>query len=327
MDVIQSAADEWKGSVLNMNEKLLEQANLAVAKNESVRRRSFFGKIGTLGLGTAAAAALITSARADPKDQDNLSGDTAQQIFTAALIAEDLATTFYYNVLVGPVIMDPNLAGTGGSATVTAMDGNDGNVQYLRAALAEEIIHANLLRSLIGGSAASGDPVQTFYLPADAFTTLSTFLTVLNALESAFIGAYLNASLEFAQMAADSVNPPARRQVDNTGKPYTSAQLEYFAEVAASIMGVESEHRVLGRVIGGMEPANNLNYEQTDGLTSVYNGATSAVAALTPFLAPGNGLSPYALSPALAGAPAIIVPTMGTIPPFQSAPPTKGNGH
>ncbi len=312
-----------------MNDKLLilEPANLEATKKESVRRRSFFHKIGALGLGTAAAAALVTSARADPKDVDNQSGDTAQQIFTAALIAEDLATTFYYNVLMGTLIMDPQLAGTGGTATVTAADGNDGNVQYLRAALAEEIIHANLLRSLIGGSAPSGDPVQTFYLPADAFATLSTFLTVLNALESAFIGAYLNASLEFAQMAADTVNPPFRRQLDSTGGSYTSAQLEYFAEVAASIMGVESEHRVLGRVIGGMDPANNLNYEQTAGLTSVYNGASSAVAALTPFITGGPGLSPYALAPALAGAPAIIVPTMGTVPPFQTPPPTKGKGH
>ncbi len=44
--------------------------------------------------------------------------DTANQIFQAAVIAEDLATTFYYNGLVGTVIMDPALAGPGGTATV-----------------------------------------------------------------------------------------------------------------------------------------------------------------------------------------------------------------
>jgi hypothetical protein len=174
------------------------------------------------------------------------------------------------------------------------------------------------LRALIGGSDAAHDPYQTFYLPAGAFTTLSTFLAVLDALENAFIGAYLNATLEFAQMAADSVNPPAHRQLDSTGKPYTSTQLEYFAEVAASIMGVESEHRVLGRVIGNENPANNLNFEQTDGLGSVYNGGTSAVVALSPFLAPGAGLSPYSLMTALGGASPIVVPTTGGIPP---APP------
>ena len=31
-------------------------------------------------------------------------------IFTAALIAEDLATTFYYQGLVGEVLQDPRLA-------------------------------------------------------------------------------------------------------------------------------------------------------------------------------------------------------------------------
>ena len=305
---------------------MLEKSGLALPRKQRVGRRSFFTKMGAFGLGTAAVT-LATSAEADPPGFDNTSGDTAQEIFTAALIAEDLATTFYYNVLKGPVIMNMNLAGTGGSATMTAGDGNDGNVQYLRAALAEEINHANLLRSLVGGTAASGDPVQTFYLPAAAFSDFGTFLNVLNALESAFIGAYLNASLEFAQMAADTVNPPTRKQFDSTGKPYTSVQLEYFAEVAASIMGIESEHRVLGRVIGNMNPANNLNYESTDSLTSVYNGGNSAVAALTPFLGPGAGLSPYMLAPALAGAPAIIVATTGGIPPFSAAAPSNGHGH
>ncbi len=33
------------------------------------------------------------------------------------MIAEDLATTFYYNGLVGPVITDAALAGPDGSAT------------------------------------------------------------------------------------------------------------------------------------------------------------------------------------------------------------------
>jgi hypothetical protein len=265
-------------------------------------RRSFVTRAGLIGLSASAAAFLPgTPVRAQSDDRDNLSGDTAQEIFTAALIAEDLATTFYYNGLIGPVIMDPNLAGPGGSATNVTAAGNFGNVDYFRAALTEEITHANLLRSLIGKTSSTTDPVQTFYLPTGTFDTLTEFLAVLNALESAFIGAYLNATLEFAQMASDAKgfgNP----QRDATGKPYTSRELEYFAEVAASIMGVEAEHRVLGRVVGNSNPANNLNYEQTDGLTSVYNGKNSAVAALTPFLGPGNGLTAYSLPIALANA-------------------------
>ncbi|HWC95950.1 MAG TPA: hypothetical protein VG456_04355 [Candidatus Sulfopaludibacter sp.] len=65
---------------------------------------------------------------------------------------------------------------------MTASNGNEGNVQYLRAALSEEIVHANLLRALTGGASPAGDPVQTFYLPAAAFSNLGTFLAVLNAL-------------------------------------------------------------------------------------------------------------------------------------------------
>ena len=275
-------------------------------------------------MGAAAATALTGAARAESHGFDNQSGDTAQQIFTAALIAEDLATTFYYNGLVGPVIMDSHLAGPGGTATMVSATGDDGDVLYLRAALSEEIIHANLLRSLIGGVSPAGDPVQTFYLPSGAFSNLSTFLAVLNALENAFIGAYLTATLEFAQMASDSVNPPTRLQYDYTGKPYTPEQLQYFAEVSASIMGVEAEHRVLGRVIGEMDPPNNLNYEQTDELTSVYNGSMSAVAALTPFLGPGAGLTAYSLSQAVAGSPALVVPTTGGLPPCPAAGSGKG---
>jgi hypothetical protein len=265
-------------------------------------RRSFVTRAGLVGLSAAAAAFLPgTPVRAQWDDRDNLSGDTAQEIFTAALIAEDLATTFYYNGLIGPVIMDPNLAGPGGSATNVTAAGNFGNVDYFRAALTEEITHANLLRSLIGKTSSTTDPVQTFYLPTGTFDTLTEFLAVLNALESAFIGAYLNATLEFAQMASDT-RGFGNAQRDATGKPYTSRELEYFAEVAASIMGVEAEHRVLGRVVGNSNPANNLNYEQTDGLTSVYNGKNSAVAALTPFLGPGTGLTAYSLPIALANA-------------------------
>jgi hypothetical protein len=44
-------------------------------------------------------------------------------------------------------------------------------------------------------------PVQTFYFPAGVFDTLGPFIATLEALEDAFIGAYLNATGEFARMA------------------------------------------------------------------------------------------------------------------------------
>lgn len=286
-----------------------------------MRRRSFMSKAGMAGM-TAAAATLVGTlpARADGwgdhdhDDADNTSGDTAQEVFTAALIAEDLASTFYYNGLIGAVITDPSLAGPGGTATNVTSGGNAGNVNYLQAALSEEIAHADLLRALTGGTSSTKDPVQMFYLPNGTFDTLAAFTDVLDALENAFIGAYLNATIEFAEMAADS-KAGVRHQKDATGKRVHSTDLEYYAQVAAAIMGIESEHRVLGRVISNTNPANQLNYEQTDGLTSVYNGTASAVVALTPFLTPGAGKTAYSLQVALQQASSVSLPTTGGLPP------------
>lgn len=291
-------------------------------------------KAGMLGA-TAAAATLVgpQALRAggwdgdhehDWDDRDNTSGDTAQEVFTAALIAEDLATTFYYNGLIGSVITDPNLAGTGGTATNVAANGNAGNVNYLQAALSEEIAHANLLRELTGGTDSTKDPVQMFYLPNGTFDTLAAFSGVLDALENAFIGAYLNATIEFAEMAADSKSG-LQHQKDASGKRLHSTDLEYYAQVAAAIMGIECEHRVLGRVISNTNPANQLNYEQTDGLTSVYNGAASAVVALTPFLTPGVGKTAYSFQVALQNASNVSLPTTGGLPPAPA--PKKNTDH
>jgi hypothetical protein len=58
------------------------------------------------------------------------------------------------------------------------------------------------LRELTGGTTARKDPVQTFYFPNGTFDNLNNFLSVLLALENAFIGAYPTAVHEFSQMAA-----------------------------------------------------------------------------------------------------------------------------
>ncbi len=240
--------------------------------------------------------------------------DTPPQIFTAALIAEDLATTFYYNGLVGMAIQDPSLAGPGGTATNITAAGNAGNVNYIQAALSEEIAHANLLRSLLAGTSAANDPVQTFYFPTGSFDTAPAFLTLLDTLEKAFIGAYLLAVKSFAYMSA-LLNGGSVAGYTLNGVAYNSSQVEYYGEVAASIMGVEAEHRVLGRVISNSNPANNYCYEQNDGLDAVYNGPTSAVAALTPFLAAGSGLTSYSFATALANQASVSLPCTGTVPP------------
>lgn len=284
--------------------------------NQTTSRRFFFRKAGVVG---AAAAALAVGSETPLTAQQpigNFRFDNPQEIFTAALIAEDLATTFYYNGLIGTAIQDPSLAGPGGSATNITAAGNAGNVNYLQAALSEEIAHANLLRSLLGMSSAASDPVQTFYLPTGSFNTAPAFLALLDTLENAFIGAYLIAVRAFAYMSALLVNGGVGGYLNYQNYAYNSAQVEYYGEVAASILGVEAEHRVLGRVISNSNPANNVCYEQNDGLDAVYNGPTSAVAALTPFLAPGSGLTAYSLATALQNKTSVSLPCTGGIPPL-----------
>ncbi len=273
-------------------------------------RRHFLKGMGQLGIG-ASFIGLLGGTKTFAALSSGAAMDTANQIFQAAVIAEDLATTFYYNGLVGPVIMNAALAGPGGSAT--SGTGNVPNVDYLRAALNQEIAHANLLRTVGNfGADYTSDPVKTFYFASATFSNLNTFLATLTALENAFVGAYLNAIREFASLAVRTgggTDGPF-------GGPYSAAQLEWFAEVAASIMGIECEHRVLGPVIANADQPNNLYFESTDGLTSVYHGTASAVAALTPFLSQQNGTTGYSLAAAVNGASSVGLNSTGSYPAY-----------
>jgi hypothetical protein len=279
----------------------------------SLNRRSFLRNVGAATVATAALAASGSAPGflfAQNASNSGAPMDTPKEIFTAALVAEDLATVFYYNGLVQPVIHDNNLAGMPyGTATHVTAKGSASNVGYLRAALSEEIAHANLFRSLLGIGSPSKDPYQDFYFDKDTFTSLNPFIATLEALEYAFIGAYLAAIQEFAGLASQG------KTLTLDGNKYTPADLVYFAKVAASIMGVEAEHRALGRaIVPTLIPANQLNYESTDGITSVYNGKTSAVAALTPFLSPGGNKQVHSLMYTLGHAGEVSLQTSGNPP-------------
>ncbi len=276
----------------------MDLAEITKLADKALNRRKFLKGSGIAGLGVASAGLIggsLTSLVAENTSRNALTGkknpvtihDVPSDIFTAALVAEDLATTFYYNGLTGPVIQDPNLAGPGGSPhhrippTPTSATSST-----CRPPSWKRSFNADLMRSLLGLGSSGQDPYQTFYFPAGTFDTLPAFLGILDALENAFIGAYLVAAQEFAVLAVNGA----------TG--YTSDQLEYFAKVAASIGCVEAEHRVLGRVIGNVNPANNKAYETTDGLTSLAHGSNSAEDALAPFLNPATGPA-YSLQQAL----------------------------
>jgi len=303
----------------SINEREKSMSAFESTKNmidSAVNRRSFLAGAGLFGLGAATSAMVIGCGGSNPMAATPASAaattDTAAQILTAALIAESLAITTYFTALnTSAVITDSNLAGTGGTATNVSASGSQINVAYLQGALLEEVAHAQLLRSLLGlptngsGDAAAGVP-QTFYFPTGTFGSLSGFIPVLLALETAFIGAYMTAVEEFASMAAGYNGFSATQSNPaSSGNNLTQANLILYAKVASSILGVESEHRALVRGIPSVTiaspnyaginliPANNLNYEISAGLTgeivSVHGSTTTtAAAALGPFIAAGT---------------------------------------
>jgi hypothetical protein len=142
---------------------------------------------------------------------------------------------------------------------------------YLKAARQEEMSHYLLEKGLTGQDA----PFAAFYYPAGMFASARTTLNVLVSLEDAFIAAYLVGVRDFSQ------------------RPLRVA--------AARIMGIESDHRTLARVVApgvaaadggpieavtglqgvaeGVDPPNNNTYERTLGWTTI----DQAVAALLPF--------------------------------------------
>jgi hypothetical protein len=147
----------------------------------------------------------------------------------------------------------------------------DDDQGYLEAALQEEMSHYLLEQSVTG----KPSPFTTFYYPPKMFWDAQTTLNVLVTLEDAFIAAYL--------VGVRCFSTPDLRVT------------------AARIMGIESDHRTLARVVGpgvagsdggpiemitgaqgvaeSVDPPNNNTYERTLGWGKI----SQAVAALTPF--------------------------------------------
>lgn len=147
----------------------------------------------------------------------------------------------------------------------------DDDQGYLRAARQEEMSHYLLEKSVTG----KPSPFTTFYYPPKMFSDAQTTLNVLVTLEDAFIAAYLVGVRNFS-------TPDLR-------------------VTAARIMGIESDHRTLARVLGSdvtardggpimkltgvqgkaedVDPPNNNGYERTLRWTKI----SQAVSALTPF--------------------------------------------
>jgi hypothetical protein len=147
----------------------------------------------------------------------------------------------------------------------------DDDQGYLIAARQEEMSHYALEKSVTG----KPSPFTSFYYPSRMFSDAQTTLDILVTLEDAFIAAYL--------VGVRNFSTPALRVL------------------SARIMGIESDHRTLARVLGGdvsrrdggpikkitgvqgkaesHDPPNNNGYERT----LKWRKISQAVDALTPF--------------------------------------------
>ena len=158
------------------------------------------------------------------------------------------------------------------------------NLEDIHAALIEEQIHERFFAAAGGGILAS-----TFSFPhgPDTFVDLSVFIATQQELEGVFDSAFLSAIREFAQQG----------RID-------------LAQIAGQIATIESEHRALGRQIGGLSPADNWVFAP---VLIPYVGAAPAIVKKAGFLSPRKGNS-YTYQPVETASSSITFRT-----PFQAS--------
>jgi hypothetical protein len=234
-------------------------AKAGEAQARGLSRRSFVSSAllatgaAVLGSTVAADAAVRPVLRSAlvPNTTTSKCSCTPTTIFSIAATAELLATTMYYRALALPTdLPDVN---------------SIANRNYFQAALTEEYLHYELLTSLGGKALAT-----QFFFPTGMFTNETTFFNTLDALETAFVAAYLAAAREFSGAVSSVITKP---------NPVVIG-------AAVQIAAVEGEHRVLGRVAAGVNPPNNRYLESGE-----FQCVADAANALHPFLAGGAGFS------------------------------------
>jgi len=181
-------------------------------------------------------------------------------ILNAAAIAEALAATFYANFVASPIY------------TQLGNSGKQFDQGYLVAAYEQEVAHYNLL---VTTNLATAVPTNSnFYFPEGTFQTAQATINTLEVIEDLLIATHLYGVNNFSSGT--------------------------YRIQSAQILGVESEHRVLGRVIandfslsftsnlsngqeslGIADPANNYDFERlfpnvVTNLTSVTNILTNS---------------------------------------------------
>ena len=229
-----------------------ERGNRGRSEPALGRRRFLKGVAAGAGLAGLGVAPLSVLAARGPGNE------SVQDIINIALIAEHLATTFYYRGLTTPAVQrDRRASGSSADPHRVAPDGTPANVAFLQAALDQERKHAQILANV-----GATSPYQSFYFPAGAFDGLGftshvgTFLWVLDHLETAFIGAYIAAVQRFGELERPDL-----------------------ATVALRFLGVECQHRALYRAISRDDPADNITLE-----VAQFAHIGEAAGALAPFL-------------------------------------------
>lgn len=148
------------------------------------------------------------------------------------------------------------------SGVLNPIDPDD--LTYFQAATSEEFVHARILEQL-----GASIPQNQFFFPANTFTSKKAFLDLIEALETGGIGAYSAAIFHFANEL---------RRPD-------------LALLAARILGVEAEHRVLARVVNEKNPPDDVCIEAVPTLD--FNQIRAMFA---PFLVP-NGFAGGSVGP------------------------------
>jgi len=227
----------------------------------------------------AAATAVIAGCGGSSSGGGNNGTSLNQKILNAAATAEALATVMYYNIIHTSPLYSTGLAG------------NAPDQAYLQAGLEQEYNHYQFLVTQAGAVPLA----TTFYFPTGMFSdaTYKTTVDTVVYLEYAFIAAYLIGVRDFSSDAL---------------KVY-----------AAQIMGVESEHRALARVIANdvnlsmvpdilgvgestMPPgftSNNIAYERTYSAANELPDIDHVVTALGPYVGTPNAnfsTTPYAFN-------------------------------
>jgi hypothetical protein len=245
--------------------KFLEMLGIDDQGQPQLSRRSFFTRATLLGTSAVAGAVLAPAASA------LMPGDKQSDVMPSAstLASGDRS------ILIAAEIAEA-LAVTTYSHIIHLSPFfkriPDDDQGYIKAALQEEMSHYALEQSVTN----ENTPFDEFFYPKHMFRDAQTTLNTLVTLEDAFIAAYLVGVRNFSSTA--------------------------LRVTAARIMGIESDHRTLARIIGpeivardggpiefisgaqgvkeSVDPPNNNGYERTLCWTDI----SQAVDALTPFV-------------------------------------------